>query len=75
VSTQHIPSRPQVQGQSRPLQLRPSAQERTDGAGLLVLRRLWDELSLGAWIDYRAEKVGGWFASSLMVEVWVVLLR
>jgi len=74
VSAQHIPSRPQVQGQSRPLQLRPGAQVRTDGAGLLVLRRLWDELSLGAWIDDRAEEVGGWFASSLMIEVWVALL-
>lgn len=30
----------------------------TDGAGLLVLRRLWDELSLSSWIDdHTAEPV------------------
>jgi len=41
-----------------------------------VLRRLWDEFGLGAWIDDRAEEedVGGWFESSLMVEVWGALL-
>lgn len=74
MSVQPIPSRPHVQGATRPIHLRPSAQELTDGAGLLVLRRLWDELDLGDWIDDRATEVGGWFASSLMVEVWIALL-
>ncbi len=74
MSVQHIPSRPRVQGSPSPIHLRPSAQELTDGAGLLVLRRLWDELSLGSWIDDHTAELGGWFRSSLMVEVWVVLL-
>lgn len=74
MNVQHIPSRPHVQGATQPIHLRPSSQELTDGAGLLVLRRLWDELDLGGWIDDRASEVGGWFTSSLMVEVWIALL-
>jgi len=74
VSTEHIPSRPHVQGSTRPLPLRPSAQELTDGAGLLVLRCLWDELDLGRWIEAHTAEVGSWFSSSLMVEVWTALL-
>lgn len=74
MSIQHIPSRPHIQGAPRPIHLRPSAQELTDGAGLLVLRRLWDELDVGSWIDARAHEIGGWFRPSLMVEVWTSLL-
>lgn len=74
MSVQHIPSRPRVQGSPSPIHLRPSVQELTDGAGLLVLRRLWDELGLGSWIDEQTTELGGWFRSSLMVEVWIVLL-
>lgn len=52
---------------------RPSTLELTGGAGLL-LRGLWDELSLSTWIEERATEVGGWFRSSLMVDVWTALL-
>lgn len=51
----------------------PSVHELTDGAGLVLLRGLWNELGLGAWIAARAAEVGGWFRSLLMVEVWTAL--
>jgi hypothetical protein len=74
VSNDHIPSRPHVQGTPAPLRLRSSAQELTDGAGLLALRRLWDRLKIGRWLDEEATELGGHFRSSLMVELWVALL-
>ncbi|HZD03336.1 MAG TPA: transposase [Longimicrobiales bacterium] len=74
MSHDHIPSRPHVQGFSTPLRLRPSAQELTDGAGLLVLRRLWDRLRIGRWLDERASGLGGHFRASLMVELWIAVL-
>lgn len=40
----------------------------------MVVRRLWDALGLGRWIDGRAGEVGGRYRSSLMVELWVVVL-
>jgi hypothetical protein len=46
----------------------------TDGGGLLLVRRLWDQLGIGAWLHAHAPRVGGRFRASLMVEVWVVLL-
>jgi hypothetical protein len=70
----HIPSRPHVQGNQAPIRLRHSARDLTDGAGLLLVRRLWDRLELGAWIDEQAAPLPGRFRSSLMVELWVVLL-
>jgi hypothetical protein len=70
----HIPSRPHVQGSSAPIRLRHSARDLTDGAGLLTVRRLWDELDLGRWIDDRSADVAGRFRSTLMVELWVALL-
>lgn len=69
-----IGSRPHVQGASAPLRLRHSAQNLTDGGGLVVLRRLWDGWDLGTWIDRRSRTLGGYFRPSLMVELWVVLL-
>lgn len=69
-----IESRPHVQGTAAPLRLRHSAGELTDGGGLLLLRRTWDALDLGTWIDRRAAALPGRFRPSLMVEVWVVLL-
>lgn len=39
-----------------------------------MVRRLWDALDLGSWIERRTRAVGGFFRPSLMVEVWVVLL-
>lgn len=69
-----IDSRPHVQGTGAPLRLRHSAQNLTDGGGLVVFRRLWDALGLGARLDESASVVGGFFRPSLMVEVWIVLL-
>lgn len=69
-----IASRPHVQGSTAPLRLRHSAGDLTDGAGLLLLRRLWDRLGLGERIDTRASWLGGSYRPSLMVELWVVLL-
>jgi hypothetical protein len=48
--------------------------ELTDGGGLLVVRRLWDRLGLGARIDQQAAWLPGLFRPSLMVELWIVLL-
>jgi hypothetical protein len=69
-----IPLRPYVQGSPATLKLRSEARGLTDGAGLLVVRSLWDRLELGRRIDTEAAGLGGLFRSSLMVEVWVALL-
>jgi len=63
-----------VQGDDEALRLRRSAGELTDGAGLLLVRKLWDRMELGAYIDQQAKEIGGWYRSSLMVEMWVALL-
>jgi hypothetical protein len=63
-----------VQGDPSALRLRRSSGELTDGAGLLLLRKLWDRLELGAWIDQQARGVGGHYRASLMVELWVALV-
>ncbi len=70
----HIASRPHVQGCCSPLCVRRSLQSLTDGAGLVVLRRLWDRLGLGYWLDARTASLPGRFRPSLMVELWVALL-
>lgn len=69
-----IDSRPHVQGTSAPLRLRHSAGELTDGAGLLLIRRLWDRWGLGARLDTGSSWLPGVFRPSLLVEMWVVLL-
>ena len=69
-----IPSRPHLQGDPAPLRLRHSARKLTDGAGLVLLRRLWDRWDLGAWLDRRTAELGGRYRPSLMVEVWTALL-
>ena len=38
------------------------------------MRKLWDCMALGAWIDEQARGVGGHYRPSLMVELWVALL-
>ncbi len=52
-----IDSRPHVQGTPAPLRLRHSACNLTDGGGLILIRRLWDALSLGPMIDQGARGV------------------
>lgn len=74
VRTHTIVSRPHVQGSPAPLKLRHSAGELTDGAGLLLVRRLWDRLGLGSRIDAEASWLRGEYRPSLLVELWVVLL-
>jgi hypothetical protein len=63
-----------VQGEASALRLRRTSGDLTDGAGLLLARKAWDGLGLGSWIDQQAQKVGGWYRTSLMVELWVALV-
>lgn len=72
--THRIASRPHVQGTSRPLRLCHNARDLTDGAGLVLVRQLWDRLQLGARIDQRTTAVDRRYRSSLFTEVWLVLL-
>jgi hypothetical protein len=74
VRTHHIESRPHVQGCSAALRVRHSSGELTDGGGLLLVRRAWDQLEIGRWLQRQAGDVGGWFRPALMIELWIVLL-
>lgn len=69
-----IANRPHVQGDRSALRLRRSAGELTDGGGLLLVRKLWDRMGLGGWLDQQAGEVGGRYRPSLMVELWVALV-
>lgn len=70
----HIESRPHVQGCAAPLRVRHSSGELTDGGGLLLIRRLWDQMGIGQWLDGQTTAATGRFRPSLMVEMWTVLL-
>ena len=72
--THRIASRPYVQGTRRPLRLCHTARDLTDGAGLVLVRQLWDQLQLGARIDQRTAEVDRRYRSSLFIEVWMALL-
>lgn len=74
VKLQTIGPRPYVQGSASSVQLRLGSRELTDGSGLLLIRSLWDQLRLGRLIDQRVGRIGGFFRSSTMVEIWVALL-
>ncbi|MGH7646190.1 MAG: IS1380 family transposase [Gemmatimonadales bacterium] len=63
-----------MQGTTRPLHLAHNAQGLTDGAGLLLVRQLWDRLQLGARIDRRTAVVDRRYRSSLFIESWIALL-
>ena len=69
-----IESRPAVQGDPAPLRLLHDATNLTDGGGLVLLRRVWDQLRLGERIDEHAPAIGGRYRASLFIEVWLVLL-
>lgn len=56
------------------MRLRRSSGELTDGAGLLLVRKLWDQMELGSRIDGAVWAIGGRFRPSLMVEMWVALM-
>ncbi len=66
--------RPPVQGSAAALRVRGGGGRITDAGGLVVVRKLWDALGLGGWIDRRSGNVPGRYRPSLMVESWVVLL-
>ncbi len=70
----HTGNRPHVQGRSEALRVRHSARNLTDGGGLVLVRKLFDRLGLGGWIDSRTKREKGFFRPSLMSEVWIVLL-
>ncbi len=46
----------------------------TDAAGLLLIRQLWDRLSLGPWIDQQTDGMAGRYRSSRLIEIWIALL-
>lgn len=69
-----IPSRPHVQGSPAPLRVRHSAGDLLDGGGLVLLRRAWDQLGVGRWLDARTATLPGRYRPSLMVELWIALL-
>ena len=69
-----IDARPHVQGDAAPLRLTDHGRELTDGAGLLLLRGLWDRLHLGARIDQRTARIDHRYRSSLFIESWMALL-
>ncbi len=66
--------RPHVQGSAAAPRVRGGGGRITDAGGLVVVRKLWDALGLGGWIDGRAGEVPGRYRPSLMVESWVVPL-
>ena len=72
--THRMAERPHVQGTSAPLRLCHNARALTDGAGLVLLRQLWDQLRLGSRIDRRTAVVDRRYRSSLFIEVWLALL-
>ena len=69
----HTGSRPHKQGASRPLRVRQSARNFSDGGGLVFVHKLFDRFDLAGWIDGRAEKDKGFFRPGLMTEVWIAL--
>lgn len=74
VSGHPIPSRPHVQGSSRPIRLRNDGAQLTDGVGPLAFRRRWDRLVPGRWLGARTTELSGESRPSLMVELWNALL-
>lgn len=74
VRTHRISSRPHIQGDGSSLRLVHNQKNLTDGGGLVLLRRLFDVLHLGRWIDSHTDGIAGHFRPGLMVEVWITLL-
>jgi hypothetical protein len=74
VRNQRISKRQHVQGDGEALRLRRSAGELTDAAGLLLVRKLWDRMGLGDWLDQQGSGIRGRYRPSLMVEAWVALM-
>ena len=66
--------RPHVQGDSVAIDVEVTKEVLTDGAGMAVLRSLWDRLDLGGYLDDRLKGVGGYYRPSLHAEQWTSLL-
>ena len=63
-----------MQGDPAPLCLHHSAGAPVDGAGLLLLRRLWDRFGIGRFREERTCGLAGVLRPSLLVETWIALL-
>ena len=61
--------RPHVQGSAAALRVRGGGGRITDAGGLVVVRKLWDALGLGGWIDRRSGNVPGRYRPSLIGRV------
>lgn len=66
--------RPHVQGDAGAIEIETTDEVLTDGAGLSVLRVVWDKLGIGAYLDRELREVGGRYRPSLHVEQWTTLL-
>ena len=66
--------RPHVQGEASGFGVEVTNEVLTDGAGLTVLRGVWDRLGIGRYLDSKLEKVGGHYRPSLHAEQWTSLL-
>src|SRR4051794_7617527 len=66
--------RPHVQGDAAAIDVELTDEVLTDGAGLTVLRALWDKLEIGAYLDRELAEVGGRYRPSLHAEQWIALL-
>jgi hypothetical protein len=69
-----IPGRPHVQGSAAGIELETTAEQLTDGAGLVPFRMAWDQLGLGGYLDQALAGVGGTYRPSMHVEQWMALL-
>src|SRR4051794_41950412 len=66
--------RPHVQGDAAAIDVELTDEVLTDGAGLTVLRALWDKLEIGAYLDRELAEGGGRNRPSLHAEQWIALL-
>jgi len=66
--------RPHVQGDAAAIDVELTDEVLTDGAGLSVLRALWDKLEIGAYLDRELAEAGGRYRPSLHAEQWIALL-
>ncbi|HEU4754731.1 MAG TPA: IS1380 family transposase [Armatimonadota bacterium] len=67
--------RPHVQGDSSGIEVEVTDEVLTDGAGLSVVRSVWDRVGLGSYLDAKLSHVGGHYRPSLHVEQWTSLLQ
>lgn len=71
---QRISARPCVQGEKVGLVVREGKARLTDAAGLLGLRKVWDDLGIGAYLEAEAGRGTEQYRVSTIVEQWCALL-